>query len=134
MTRGRSNKYGAVPKVVDNIRFHSTKEAGRYLELKLLLKAGHIRNLKLQPHYTLMAPVIRGGLENIHAGKFERVSAIGEYHADFSYDELYSTNPLWPKWRFVVEDVKSPATAKKDMYVWKKRHFQRQYGIEIREV
>src|SRR3990167_2292221 len=40
MTRIRTHKYGAVPTVVDGIRFASKKEARRYSVLRLLEKAG----------------------------------------------------------------------------------------------
>jgi hypothetical protein len=125
------SKYGSVRTTVDGMTFDSKKEARRYGELKLLLKAGQIRNLKIQPHFALMAPVLSGAVDNVNAGKFERVSPLGEYRADFSFDERTGVPHGW---RFVVEDVKSPATRKKQLYVWKKRHFERQYGIAIREV
>ena len=43
------SKYRAKPTIVDGIRFMSAKEARRYCELKLLVKAGKISDLKLQP-------------------------------------------------------------------------------------
>jgi len=124
--RRNCHKYGAVATVVEGIRFASKAEARRYAELKLLDKAGDIRNLKLQPRFVLMAPVIRGGLKDINRGVFERVSPIGEYRADFSYEEQ-----LGPVWRLIIEDVKGVRT---QMYIWKKRHFERQYDIEISEI
>lgn len=48
------SKYNARKATVDGIRFDSQKEARRYGELKLLLKAGEIRELELQPKFTLM--------------------------------------------------------------------------------
>lgn len=117
------HKYGAVPKVVDGIRFASTKEARRYQELKLLEKAGHIARLELQRRFELVAPrtglycdQIIGGWRNV----------IGSYVADFCYDELSQEAT-----RFIVEDVKGFRTP---MYRWKKKHLAAQYGIEIREV
>lgn len=50
--RGAS-KYHAVKTVVDNITFASKAEARRYGELKLLEKAGYIRQLELQPVYEI---------------------------------------------------------------------------------
>jgi hypothetical protein len=105
---GRS-KYRAVPTIVDNIRFHSKKEANRYSELKLLQKAGEISNLALQPSWPL-----RCGDKTI-----------GKYVGDFAY------NPKEHPWTWVVEDVKGMKTP---LYRWKKKHFEAQYGIEIREV
>jgi hypothetical protein len=49
----RRSKYGAVKTVVDNITFHSKREAARYGELKLLEKSGYISRLELQPVYPI---------------------------------------------------------------------------------
>src|SRR5262245_16738927 len=38
------NKYQAPPTIVDNIRFDSAKEAGRYSELKVLEVSAHKKN------------------------------------------------------------------------------------------
>ena len=123
----RRHKFGAVATTVDGIRFDSKAEARRFQELKLLEKAGEIRNLTRQPSFMLMAPVYKEGTacENINQGVFERVSPLGEYRADFSYEDKRRG------WRRVVEDVKGVRTP---MFIWKKRHVERQYGIEIHEV
>jgi hypothetical protein len=42
------NKYNAKKTIVDGITFDSKKEAARYIELKLLEKRGHIKNLERQ--------------------------------------------------------------------------------------
>ena len=42
------NKYSNQKVVIDNIKFDSKKEANRYLELKIIEKAGEISNLQLQ--------------------------------------------------------------------------------------
>ncbi|GHE88427.1 hypothetical protein GCM10016455_05700 [Aliiroseovarius zhejiangensis] len=42
------NKYGARRTTVDGITFDSDREARRYCELRVLAKAGKIRDLKLQ--------------------------------------------------------------------------------------
>ena len=39
---------------IDGIKFDSTKEGERYLELKLLLKAGKIRDLQMQVEFELI--------------------------------------------------------------------------------
>ncbi len=46
-------KYRAVKTVVDGIAFDSKKEARRYSELMLLMRAGGIRCLELQPEYEI---------------------------------------------------------------------------------
>ncbi len=103
-------KYKNVPTEVDGIRFASKKEARRYGELKLLEKAGEIRDLKLQPRYPLSTDMKR----------------LGYYVADFCY--------CMKSGAVVVEDVKSPATRKNPLYRWKKRHFEAEYCIPITEV
>ena len=109
----KRSKYGAVPMVVDGIRFHSKREAARYGELKLLERAGEIRSLELQPAFPLMAPV-RG---------VSRLTPIGHYRADFRYRQ-------GPTGILVIEDVKGMRT---QLYRWKKKHFEQQYGISITE-
>jgi hypothetical protein len=102
-------KYGATPTTVDGIRFHSAKE------LKLLEKAGEIRELELQPRFPLLTPV---------PGSTTGRARVGDYVADFRYRE-------GQKGLLVVEDVKGFKT---QAYRWKKKHVEAQYGIQIREV
>ena len=47
------SKYNSVITEVDGIKFHSRKEANRYAELQLLVKAASIRDLQLQVKYSL---------------------------------------------------------------------------------
>lgn len=98
------------------IRFDSQKEARRYDELMLMLKAGEIRDLRLQPQFTLQ--------EAYTTPKGERIRAM-RYQADFSYRDGED--------RLVVEDVKSPAT-KTRVYGMKRKMMLDRIGIEIREV
>lgn len=112
MRTSRRSKYGAVKTTVDGIVFHSQKEARRYGELKLLERAGEIRNLQLQPTFYLWAP---GG---------DVDDRIGEYRADFSYTDIRHR-------KLVIEDVKGFRTP---LYKWKKKHVETQYGIQIREI
>jgi hypothetical protein len=50
---------------------------------------------------------------------------IGAYEADFAYMR---------DGQLTVEDCKSPATACNPLYVWKKAHFQAEYGIKVIEI
>jgi len=104
----RRSKYNAIKTVVDNIRFDSKKEARRYSDLKLLEKAGRIHSLTLQPRFDLIVNGVKCGF----------------YKADFKYVENS---------REIVEDVKSPVTAKLPVYRLKKKLIRALYGIEIRE-
>ncbi len=125
---GRS-KYGAIPTTVDGIRFHSAKEARRYGELKLLVKAGKIRNLELQPVFTLMAPVKTPGIWWLNTKK------IGTYRGDFQYEErgtvLVEGGCASETWTLRVEDVKGVKTP---VYQLKKKLVEAFHGIQIREV
>lgn len=126
-------KYGSVKTTADGIQFDSAKEARRYRELLNLVKAGQIRALRVQPHYTLCALVINGpDLHNVNAGTIATGfrEPVCEYYADFEYEELFSPS----YWLPVVEDVKSPATRRKEIYRLKRKLFEAQYGIQIREV
>lgn len=101
-------KYGAKKTEIDGITFDSRMEARRYSELKLLEHGGAIRDLVLQPAFTL---TVNG-------------TKLGTYVADFAYTDNETGET-------VTEDVKGYKTP---MYRWKKRHVKAQYGIEIQEV
>lgn len=97
------------------ITFDSQKEARRYDELMILLRAGRITGLKLQPEFTLQEAYKSTNGNHVRAER---------YRADFSY---------WMDGEFVVEDVKSKAT-KTALYKSKKKRVEEKYGIEIKEV
>ena len=99
------NKYRAIKTVVDDITFDSKKEARRYVQLKLLVKAGVVTKLELQPRYDLIINTVKCGF----------------YKADFRYFE---------NGREVVEDVKGMKTP---VYNLKKKLIKAIYGIEIFE-
>lgn len=103
------SKYRAVRTVVDGITFASKKEAARYKELKLLEKAGKIKDLVLQFSYPLE---INGTL-------------ICRYRADF----IYLTPATFGHSR-VVEDCKGFKTP---IYKLKKKLMKAIYGIDILE-
>lgn len=113
----KPSKYRATPTVVDNIRFHSAKEARRYQELKLLEKAGEITHVILQPRYGLyVKPFLRADMDRAELVK------IGDYVADFQYFE---------RGEKVIEDTKGFRT---DVYRLKKKFVEALYGIQIREI
>lgn len=104
---GTRSKYRAVKTEIDGIKFASKKEARRYQELKLLEKAGEIKDLRCQYPITL-----------IDKSKYGREI---KYYADFVYienDEL------------ILEDTKGYRT---DVYKLKKRLVAERYGMVIRE-
>jgi len=114
------NKYNARKTEVDGMMFDSQKEANRYKELKLLQRAGEIRDLRLQQKFCLI-PTIEGA----RGGVRQRATY---YIADFEYWEKTGDH-----WKRVVEDVKSPAT-KTAVYKLKKKLMLWRHGVEIREV
>lgn len=99
--------------------FDSKKEARRYELLMLRLKAGEIRELRLQQDFTLQ--------EAYTTPDGERVRAL-RYRADFCYEEL-----IGDKWVKVVEDTKSAGTRTK-VYSIKRKMMLDKYNIRIREV
>ena len=96
----RYSKYHNKKTVVDGITFDSQKEAHRYRELSLLLRAGEISDLRLQVPYELM-PTIR-----VHGETFRGI----KYVADFVYKEKDGS--------VVVEDAKGMRT---DVYKMKRK-------------
>ena len=119
-------------------KFDSQKEARRFDELLVLLQAGQIKDLKLQPEFTL--PEAYTDPEGWHIRPLK-------YRADFSYMVKVSGAPgssrptgqddPWEfcaeQWRYVVEDVKSYAT-KTRVYEMKKQLMLEKFKIRIREV
>lgn len=106
------SKYHALKTTIDGITFDSKLEASRYRELKLMVKAGTIKDLKLQVPFDLVPKHTIEGI-TIRATK---------YIADFTYTE----NGV-----YIVEDTKGFKTAE---YKRKKKQMFQRYGIEIREV
>lgn len=100
-------KYRNKKTSVDGIRFDSKREANRYIELKMLERAGVIKGLKRQVPYVL-----------INKSRYGRAI---KYVADFVYLE---------NGQLVVEDVKGVRTP---VYKLKKRLIAEVYGIEIKE-
>ncbi len=112
------NKYHNQPTYKDNILFQSKKEADRYVELKLLVRANEIMMLILQPKYTLLHPFMYRG---------KKIGGV-TYTADFEYVDKSNMQTI-------VEDVKSHATRKEKSYVIKKKLFMSQNpGLDFREV
>lgn len=117
-------KYGSKKVRVDGIVFDSKREARRYCELKLLQRAGKIKDLELQKTFELL-PVQRepdtiGARGGVKKGKVIEQSV--KYVADFVYTENGKT---------VVEDTKGFRT--KD-YIIKRKLMLYVHGIKIREI
>jgi len=100
MRTARYNKFGNHKTEVDGIVFDSSREAKRYIELKLLQRGGAISGLELQPVFVLQEPFEHGGI------KYRAI----KYIADFQYIEQNKT---------VVEDSKGYSKIKE--YLIKKK-------------
>lgn len=105
--RNHFNKYGNKKVTVDGIEFDSKKEANRYLQLKLLERAGEIQDLQLQVKFEL-----------IPKQKGERAC---NYIADFVYTQNGET---------IVEDTKGFKTPE---YIIKRKLMLERHGIRIKE-
>ena len=101
--------------------FDSQREAGRYDELVLLLRAGEIKDLRLQQTYTLQ--------EGFVTAQGDAVRPV-TYKADFTYLRRREEGGE-ERWERVVEDVKGMRTKE---YALKRRLMLGQLGIEIKEV
>lgn len=107
------SKYHARKTVVDGITFDSKREAKRYGELKLLERAGAIRDLKRQVRYELIPAFDCDG-------KHYRPTT---YIADFVYTDVNTGKE-------VVEDCKGYRT---DVYRLKAKLLARRFGVAILE-
>ncbi len=106
----KTPKYHNKKTEIDGISFASKKEAKRYTELKLLERAGLIKNLELQKKFVF---------EGLAYDSGRKVS----YLADFVYIDEKGVK--------VVEDAKGMKT---DVYKLKKALMRHFFNIEIREV
>lgn len=109
------NKFHVAPpsqRTIDGILFASKMEATRYTQLKLLEKAGEIKELILQPKYLLLPAFERNG---------EHFLAIN-YVADFSYYDCKTK-------KRVAEEIKGYET---DSWKIKKKLFHYRHNMELR--
>lgn len=103
----KPNKFNAKKTELDGIVFDSAKESRRYAELRVLERAGQIIDLRLQEKFTLTVNGIK----------------IASYKADFVYVDYHG--------KTVVEDVKSPPTAKKSDFRMKVKLMRACHGIDV---
>ena len=88
-TKKPRSKYGAVKTTVDGITFDSKAEARRWLELRILLRAGEITNLEVHKTFPIVINGVPVKMNNGHVAK---------YTADFVYFDKAGKR--------IVEDVK----------------------------
>ena len=103
-------KYHNKKTVADGIKFDSKLEAERYAQLKILERAGVIRDLELQPEYELIPSFKKDG-------KTWRKTV---YKADFRYilaeDDSY-----------IIEDVKGSTAVITGVFRLKQKLFEYKY-------
>ena len=120
------SKYKAKKTIVDRITFDSQKEAQRYCELRLLERAGVIKNLQMQVPFEIIPPytevIERYGKKGQRLkDQIKSIEKACYYKADFTY---YQDGKL------VVEDTKGFKT---DAYVIKRKLMLHKFGIRIKE-
>ena len=103
-------KYHNKKTFIDGIKFDSKLEAERYAQLKILERAGVIRDLELQPSFELL-PSFRKN------GKTWRKTV---YKADFRYI-------LADGDRIIIEDVKGSTAVITDVFRLKQKLFEYKY-------
>lgn len=131
----KTNKYRNKTYSYDGITFDSMKECRRYQELKLLEKAGKIKNLELQKAYELIPAQYEKSKEvytkGAHKGELKPGKLLERacnYVADFYYFDCETGEP-------VVEDVKgfreggayALFSVKRKLMLWR-------FGIKIKEI
>ena len=111
------DKYWNKKTEIRGTKFDSKREAARYVELLAMQRAGEIYELDCQSSFELIPAQVAPG------GRKERGVT---YIADFSYRRRDGSR--------VVEDVKSPVTAKLPAYIIKRKLMLQVHGIEVAEV
>lgn len=118
------SKYKNKKTEVDGILFDSMKESTRYLYLKAQQIAGEIYELECQPVFKYMSD--------------DNKKCLFKYIADFRYKYLtegndYDNDGNICSWytNEIVEDVKSPMTAKLPVFRLKKKLIEDRFKIEI---
>lgn len=121
--------------------FQSMSEAKRWIYLNIYgVRSGNVRNLRRQVKFDLH--VVRpDGLKQ----------KIGWWVADHVYEEKRAIGPqdsqMWIgeasdqptagrlpyEWVQVVEDVKPSGGHREDVYLWKRKHVEAEYGITVTE-
>lgn len=127
--RKNYRKYGNRKVIAEGIEFDSKREADRYQELKLLLRAGKISDLQLQVKFTLIPTQYETykRYSNKTGKQLKDGKRVVEqetyYKADFVYRNAGG--------ELVVEDTKGVRT---EAYIIKRKLMLERHGIRIREV
>jgi hypothetical protein len=107
MVNSRS-KYHSIKTAIGGRVFDSKAEANRFAELRLLMRAGEVKNIECQPKFLLQDSFKKNGKT------YRKI----EYIADFKI--------TYADGRIEIEDVKSKGT-KTEAYKIKKKLFELKY-------
>lgn len=121
------NKYGNKPKVVDGVKCDSTGEGNRYAFLKMLEKAGEIKDLQYHKKFELIPQITEDVVVHLKT-KDKIVKKVVQraryYEADYTYTKVSTGEE-------VVEDFKGVVTP---LFEFKAALFRYKYGREIKIV
>ena len=109
----KQNKYRNKKVVYNGIKFDSKKEMNYYIKLKMLEKAGKIKDLRLQVPFVVLETF------KLNDKTYKKT----KYIADFTYYDKEG--------KYHVVDTKGVRT---DVYKLKKKLMAWKYGIEIEEI
>lgn len=129
MKNYRLGKYHSRKTVVDGITFDSRKEAARYQELRLLERAGLIRDLERQVKYVLIPEQREPDTIDYSKSKHGRrirgriIERECAYIADFRYFDTEAD-------KVIIEDTKGLKTKE---YIIKRKLMLYLYNIRIKE-
>ena len=113
--KAKENKYKNKKAVYDGITFDSQKEKNHYIGLKVLERAGEIKDLELQKVFELQPSFKKNGIT------YRKIT----YKADFCYFNI-------KEGKYIVEDVKGFKT---EVYKLKKKIFEYVYkDYELKEI
>lgn len=85
----KPHKYNARKKEVDGILFDSTREAKRYLELKVMQQAGIISHLELQPRF-----LIQESFKDASGKRHRRMEYVGDFQYTNVGDQSYMSETV----------------------------------------
>lgn len=130
----KPNKYHNKTYTYDGITFASLKECRRYQELKLLEKAGKIKDLELQKAYELIPAQYEESTElytkGLHKGEHKKklLERACNYVADYVYIDCETGETI-------VEDVKGYREGGAySLFKVKRKLMLYRFGIKIKEI
>ena len=123
----KKSKFHNEPVTVDGVKFDSRGESQRFAFLKLLERAGEIKNLQYHKKFELIPQITREEIVHLKT-KNKVVTRVAQsaryYEADFTYT-IVATNEE------VVEDFKGLET---ELFKFKAALFFYKYGKQIKVV